>query len=51
MQSVVEDVENDRKDEGSPANCQGYQNSEDCEVVTYSFGISDSDGFSSLDLQ
>ena len=43
MQSVVEDVEEERENEGSPANSQWYQNSHGSYLMAKSFIISYSD--------
>lgn len=50
MQSVVENVEEERKSEGKPANSQGYQNSGGFDLMADSFIISYSDDVSSCGL-
>ena len=39
MQGVVDDVEEEREKEGSPATCQDYQNSGGFDLVTISSSI------------
>ena len=46
MQSVVEDVEEERENEGSPANCKDNQNSHRSDLMAKSFIISYSDDVS-----
>ena len=43
MERVVEDVEDDGETEGSPANCQGDEDSFGGEVVRISRGVNYSD--------
>ena len=50
MQGVVDDVQEEREKEGSPANSQGYQHSGGCDLMTNSSRISYSDDVFSRDL-
>ena len=47
MESVVEDVEDERQTEGSPANSQRCEDSGGCEVRGMSLSVNHSDGPSS----
>ena len=46
MESVVEDVEDEREKEGSPANSQCGEDSGGCEVMGISSSVNHSDGLS-----
>ena len=48
MESVVEDVEDEREKEGSPANSQCGEDSGGCEVMGISSSVNHSDGLSSF---
>ena len=43
MESIVEDVEDDRKNEGSPANSQCFKDSGGCDDMSFSISIYHSD--------
>ena len=51
MESIVEDVEEDRKTEGSPANSQSCEDCRGCDVVRNSRRVNQTDGLINIDHQ